>query len=309
MAAGAAAIGAAFYFHTPGCLTTPATLEGYSSEGGDPILFDSSGNRLTTPVMRETGFRGPGRCEQHHARRHSVRTNTQVSTPASTTAPSPAATQPILPEFPRHFSGRAPHPAATAALMLQANPALTPTQIISALQSTALTMPPRATSASGYNYDAGHGFVQIDAALTALPASAPTISISPTSITVGSSATLTWNAINSSGCTASGSWSGSQSASGSQTVTPTATGTDTYTLACTGTDGSMSSSATLTVNAVSSSGGGQGGRLDELTLLALGGILLARRVVPRARPPSPATRGEFGSCRWPIMPSAITFLW
>src|SRR6202167_5815648 len=39
-AAGAAAVGAAFYFDTPQCGTTPATLEAFSSEGGAPILFN-----------------------------------------------------------------------------------------------------------------------------------------------------------------------------------------------------------------------------------------------------------------------------
>ena len=40
-AAGAAAVGAAFYFDTPRCGTTPPTLESYSSAGGAPILFDA----------------------------------------------------------------------------------------------------------------------------------------------------------------------------------------------------------------------------------------------------------------------------
>src|ERR1700722_11301573 len=38
-AAGAAAVGAAFFLDTPACGTTPAALEGYSSAGGSPILF------------------------------------------------------------------------------------------------------------------------------------------------------------------------------------------------------------------------------------------------------------------------------
>jgi PKD repeat protein len=74
---------------------------------------------------------------------------------------------------------------------------------------------------------------------------------------------------------ASGSWSGAQSASGSQTVTPTAVGTDTYTLTCADATGTVSSAATLTVNAASS--GHHGGALDITTLLALSGVLLASR--------------------------------
>ena len=130
-----------------------------------------------------------------------------------------------------------------------------------------------------YDYDDGHGFVQIEAAFAQLPASPPALLVSPSTITAGSSSTLTWAAVNLSGCTASGAWSGAQSTSGSQTVTPTAAGTDTYTLTCTGANGSVSSSATLTVTAAAAASGGHGGALDITTLLALGGVLLASRHV------------------------------
>ena len=59
-AAGAAAVGAAFYFQTPACGTTPAALEPFSSQGGAPILFDTSGTRLATPLVRQKpDFVGP----------------------------------------------------------------------------------------------------------------------------------------------------------------------------------------------------------------------------------------------------------
>ena len=59
-AATAAAVGAAFYFNTPQCGTTPATLESFSSAGGDPILFDTSGNRLPNETVRpKPDFVGP----------------------------------------------------------------------------------------------------------------------------------------------------------------------------------------------------------------------------------------------------------
>jgi hypothetical protein len=76
-----------------------------------------------------------------------------------------------------------------------------------------------------------------------------TISISPTTITLGQSATLTWNS-NAPNCTASGAWSGPKSGDGSETVTPTATGTLTYSLVCSGGryGESNQGSATLTVN-------------------------------------------------------------
>jgi subtilisin family serine protease len=267
-AATAAAVGAAFYFKTPQCGATSATLETYSSAGGDPILFDTSGNRLSTPEVRQKpDFVGPDGVN------NTMLGNTLANEKRSITT-SIAGCEDNA-SFPNFFgtSAAAPHAAAAAALMLQSNPALTPTQIIGAMQKSALSM--SSASSGTYDYNDGYGFLQIDAAFAQLPAAAPTLSVSPSTITVGSSATLTWVGINVSACTASGSWSGAQSTSGSQTVTPTAVGTDTYTLTCTDTGGTVSGSATLTVNAAGS--GHHGGALDITTLLALGGVLLASR--------------------------------
>ena len=80
------------------------------------------------------------------------------------------------------------------------------------------------------------------------PPATLTISVSPDTITLGQSATITWNS--NAPCTASGAWSGSKAMSGSEMVTPAQTGTLTYTLVCRG-DGygsSESESATLTVS-------------------------------------------------------------
>jgi len=80
------------------------------------------------------------------------------------------------------------------------------------------------------------------------PPASLTISVSPSTITLGQSATITWNS--NAPCTASGAWSGSKAASGSETVTPTQTGTLIYTLVCRGSGYGESDreSATLTVN-------------------------------------------------------------
>jgi hypothetical protein len=75
------------------------------------------------------------------------------------------------------------------------------------------------------------------------------VSLSPSTLTLGASSTLTWSSTHATSCTASGAWSGSQATSGTQSVTPAAAGTDTYTLTCKGSGGSASGSATLTVNA------------------------------------------------------------
>lgn len=79
------------------------------------------------------------------------------------------------------------------------------------------------------------------------PPASLTISVSPDTITLGESATVTWTS--NAPCTASGAWSGTKTANGSETVTPTETGTFTYSLVCRG-DGYGSSeteSDTLTV--------------------------------------------------------------
>ncbi|MYM26786.1 DUF3443 family protein [Duganella sp. CY15W] len=72
------------------------------------------------------------------------------------------------------------------------------------------------------------------------------ISASPTATTTGQVITLAWNVSNppSSGCTASGAWSGSVASSGTQSVTAGAAGTANYTLTC----GSVSNTAAVTVS-------------------------------------------------------------
>lgn len=81
------------------------------------------------------------------------------------------------------------------------------------------------------------------------------ISVNPTTITVGQSATITWNS-NGGTCTASGAWTGAKAASGSEQVTPAAAGTYTYSLRCGGGGYGESDvgSATLTVNAMRAAG-------------------------------------------------------
>jgi uncharacterized protein (TIGR03118 family) len=76
------------------------------------------------------------------------------------------------------------------------------------------------------------------------------VTVKPTTITLGQSTVVNWTSNTGTSCTASGAWSGSLAATGTQTVTPTAAGSETFTLNCTG--GAYSSamgSATLTVSA------------------------------------------------------------
>jgi hypothetical protein len=79
------------------------------------------------------------------------------------------------------------------------------------------------------------------------------ISVAPTTIDLGQSATVTWSSTNSTTCTATGGWNGVQLGSGSVKVTPTAAGSFDYTLLCmdtstvTGTSTSATKTATLIV--------------------------------------------------------------
>jgi hypothetical protein len=161
-AAGAAAVGAAFYFQTPACGTTPATLELYSSEGGAPILFDVTGTRLATPVVRQKpDFVGPDGVNDTFL----GFTLASQGIPVSTTIAGCENNA----SYPNFFgtSAATPHAAGIAALMLQANPAVTPTQIYQALQSSALPM------GASPNFYSGYGFIQADAAFALLPKVAP----------------------------------------------------------------------------------------------------------------------------------------
>ena len=277
-AAGAAAVGAAFYYNAPACGLSPAALESFSSEGGAPILFDASGTRLTTPVVRQKpDFVGPDGVNDTFL--GFTLANDGITGGLLNTTNSSCQNNPSYPNF-FGTSAATPHAASIAALMLQANPAVTPAEIYNALRNSALPM-----ASPSPNVNSGYGFIQADAAFALIPQvapAAPTLTLASSSIVTGTSTTLTWSSANATGCTASGSWSGPLATSGSQTLKPTAQGTDTYTLSCANAAGaSPTASVNLTVTAPASSHGGGG--LDMLTLLGLAGIGAARffRLRPR----------------------------
>ena len=271
-AAGAVALGAAFYLQTPLCGTTPAVLETYSSQGGTPILFNTAGGRLATPAVRQKpDVVGPDGVN-----------NTFLGFVLQGTGSGAIECQ-NNPAFPSFFgtSAATPHAAGLAALMLQSNAAVTPAQISNALRMSAAPM-----TATPPDFLSGYGFIQADAALAMLPASAPTLTLGAATITAGGSTTLTWSAINVTGCAASGSWSGAQTASGTTTVMPTTAGNYTYTLTCTNAQGSVAASAKLTVMAAPPASSGGGGGLDAAALLALAGLAGARLLRGRRSTPS-----------------------
>jgi PKD repeat protein len=161
-AAGAEAVGAAFYQRTPAYGVDPAELEWFSSAGGVPILFGSNGQALSTPDVREKpNVVGPD----------GANTTFFWSDSASD-----------LDDWPNFFgtSAAAPHVAAVAALMKEANSSATPAEIYAALESTALDM-----NETGFDNDSGYGFVWAPDAVAAIgggsgggTVSAPTASFS-----------------------------------------------------------------------------------------------------------------------------------
>jgi subtilisin family serine protease len=148
-ARGVASVGAAPYFGTPAYGVNPARLEDFSSAGGTPILFDQMGNRLPKPEFRpQPKFVGPDN------------TNTTFF---GTDIPQDADG---FPNF-RGTSAAAPHVAAVAALMLQANPQLSPADINRVLGQTALDMDDPNTPGFdvGFDYASGSGLIRADRAI------------------------------------------------------------------------------------------------------------------------------------------------
>jgi hypothetical protein len=264
-AAGAAAVGAAHFQQTPRCGTTPAVLASYSSQGGSPILFDATGMRLATAVVRpKPDFVGPDGVN-----------NTFLGFVLSSLGSGLAECQNNL-SFPSFFgtSAATPHAAGVAALMLQSNASVTPAQIYAALRTSAVAM-----TTAPPDFRSGYGFIQADAALALQAPTAPALTLGAASIVAGGSTSLTWSGINVTACTASGSWSGAKAVGGTTTVMPTTAGDYTYTLTCNNAQGSAAASAKLSVTAAPpSSGGGGGGGLDAAALLALAGLVCARLV-------------------------------
>lgn len=146
-AAGAEAVGAAFYYFTPAFGTDPPRLQTYSSAGTTPILFETDGT-VTEELRQKPEIVAPDG------------TNTTFFGQDTTFDDD---------TFPNFFgtSAAAPHAAAVAALMRELNPALTPQQIYTALEETALDMDGSSQPGfpDGFDTDSGYGFIQADQAI------------------------------------------------------------------------------------------------------------------------------------------------
>jgi autotransporter-associated beta strand protein/ELWxxDGT repeat protein len=133
---------AAYYFQTAG--------DSYSSQGPTTILFSTTGQRLAQPQVRQTP---------------------RITSIDCTDTTFFGSDNDIngLPNFPG-TSAAAPHAAAVAALVLQANPSFTPSQIYTRLEATATDI-----GASGFDNVTGYGLINAYDAVfgPAIPTSLP----------------------------------------------------------------------------------------------------------------------------------------
>jgi hypothetical protein len=137
-ARGGLGVGAAHWKNTPVFGVSPPIVEGFSSAGGTPILFDTSGNRLATPEVRQQ---------------------------PAITAPDGVSTA----SFGAFFgtSAAASHAAGVAALMKDLAPSATPDAIYQAMKRTAIDMDDPGTAGfdTGFDFRTRFGLIQADKAL------------------------------------------------------------------------------------------------------------------------------------------------
>ncbi len=146
-AVGAIAVGAAKYTQSPALGVASPIIESFSSGGPTTILFDTAGNRLATPSVRELAF---------------IATDGGNTTFFGSDDSDPDT-------FPNFYgtSAAAPDAAAVAALMLQARSTLTPTDIRNLLQNSAIDLndPRTAGPDPGFDANTGAGLIQADTAV------------------------------------------------------------------------------------------------------------------------------------------------
>ena len=153
----AVAVGASAYFNTPlfNVRTPVPVINGFSSLGGTPILFDNQGRRLRQArVYNKPEVTGPD----------GVNTTFFPPFPGADFEGD---------GFPNFFgtSASAPHIAAVAALMVEVTGGnILPRTITNILQQTAIDMDNPLTPGfdRGFDFKTGYGFVRADAALSRL---------------------------------------------------------------------------------------------------------------------------------------------
>ena len=146
-----ASVGASTYWNTPAYNRGDPLLTGFSSFGGTPIFFDAAGNRLPAPELRQ---------------------QPRFTAPQSGNTSFFDFTDPDLDQL-KNFSGTsaaAPNSAAVAALMLQLDPNLTPSEIYQILAETSVKIPapqyhPSNSVNDQFNYATGAGLIRADHAM------------------------------------------------------------------------------------------------------------------------------------------------
>ena len=141
IASGGQAVGAARYNQTPDFGVSPPVLEYFSSRGGTPILFDTSGNPVDIVRQKPDIVAPDGGDNTFFGSDYEPNGN------------------------PNFFgtSAAAPHAAGVAALLLDHDPTLSPDDLYLSLQSTAIDM-----GAADFDFDSGYGLIQADLALASL---------------------------------------------------------------------------------------------------------------------------------------------
>lgn len=154
-AVGALSVAAVPWYRTPDFGVTPPVPETFTSKGGVPILFDTDGTRLATPIIRD-------------------KVDFASSDGGNTTFFASDSNQ-DADTFPNFFgtSAAAPNAAALAALLMQKFPTATNAQIVAALKASAIDIVSGYANSGigvGYDYATGVGLIQGPAAVAALQA-------------------------------------------------------------------------------------------------------------------------------------------
>jgi subtilisin family serine protease len=164
-----------------GPFNSSCTVETFSSDGPRRIFFETDGTPITPGNFSSTG-------------------GTVLQKPDIAAADGVSTATPGFGSF-FGTSASAPHAAAIAALVLEANPSLTPAQVRDVLVSTAIDI-----EAAGFDRDSGDGIID---AFAAVQANIPVISVTPNSlnfgsVNVGESADLDFTVQNTRGGTLNG---------------------------------------------------------------------------------------------------------
>lgn len=149
-------VAASFYGDSP-AFGNQRALEPFSSFGGIPTLFDVDGNRLAEPIVRQQpDITAPDGTNTTFFFSDTNRDDDDGDGIFETRE---------IDEFPNFFgtSAAAPHAAAVAALLLQADPSLTPDEVYETLEKTAKNIGPKRV-----DYKAGWGLIDAFHALQSL---------------------------------------------------------------------------------------------------------------------------------------------